>query len=164
MSTEIGIVVRQDARAKKWLIVSRRRDGIYLAVFDRRFGGMHVSYHDDGRVNFRAEKVPGPDPPPMSMVPLRSIETYVVYPYLSMPLSDEQLERLPDVTAGDAFDFHIAVERSEFRGRISCRLYLLRPGYAERVPLPFPAEKLLVERVIRETNPWILVQVLAPGE
>jgi hypothetical protein len=150
--------VRDHELAKDWLVVTRRRTGVYLATFDPRYGGMHVSYHNDGAVNMRAPKIPGPDIPTSKHTPLSEITTYVVFPMASMPLTAEQFERLPDADL-KRFDYQIVIERREIVQRLSCRLYLFRPGCEDRLPGPF-GEKLLVERRFRHTAPWIGVQLL----
>lgn len=57
------MTVSEGRITKKFLAITHRPSGIYLAVYDRKYGGAHVSYHTDGRVHFKAEGIPGPDPP-----------------------------------------------------------------------------------------------------
>jgi hypothetical protein len=160
-SYRILVAVDEGDQRRKLLSIRRSSTGIYLATHDPGLRGAHVSYKQDGTLFSRAEGYPGPDPPPIQMVPLDAIRGFVVYPLWHIPLPRERVDRLPVLSADDDADVLVSVRRAEIGRALNCRVYLVEPDQEVR---PFVPGRLLKECEIQVTNPWILVQACSPYE
>jgi hypothetical protein len=145
---------------RKLFLITRERSGVYLATNDPGLHAVHVSYKQDGTVFFRAERIPGPDPPPMPMTPLNAIRGFVVFPMMHVPLPQSRLDRLPPLVATDRADAVVSVDSRSVPTALDCRVYLVEPGQRLR---PLVPGTLLAEVVVEETVPWILVQACDPS-
>ncbi len=154
------IVVLTDGRiSKRFLVLTWRPDGIYLATLDERYGALHTSYHQDGTFHFRAPRVPGPDPPSIKRPAFTEVRGFFQLHFASFGTTRPQLERLSDLQAEDRPERLVPVDLHQLPGRLSCSVFILEPGYDG--PPPPKLGNLIHEALISETMPWILLHVYA---
>lgn len=150
---EVLVALEANGRRKKFLTLARRRTGIYFAMHIGRWGGVHTSYHNDGSYFFRAQRIEGPDPPPMMRTPLNQIQGEVQMGYWTAPAIGE-FDRLPELSDEHTFSAVLTISLVDLNARLDASIHLIEPGH-EQAPPAFPGKQLLVDRVFMDAHPWI---------
>jgi len=156
---ELVVAVVNGNAEKRFLSLARRRTGIYLATFQERFGGAHMSYHNDGSYFFRAERIEGPDPPVQMRPPLANFRGLMQVTYFSVGIPQAEFDRLPLLADAGGYDRVVRLDINALRGRLGASIYLMEPAHGG--PQPRLPGDLVHTELMDDDAPWIRVDLYA---
>jgi hypothetical protein len=158
-ATELTIAVSNGQITKKVVQVSRRRTGIYIAGFTKRFGGAHTTYHNDGSFFFRADRIPGPEMPMVKRAPLADIVNMEQICFMSLPLLQAEFNRLPALTSRHKGRI-VILDYKEVGERIALSTWVAAAAKVSERRTP-PDYRRLHSDILNDGHPSIIVDVYA---
>ena len=158
---ELYITVADGQSIKKFLVLTRRATGIYLATFYKQMGQLHTSYHEDGTSHFRAPGAPGPDPPDMKKLPLAKVRGSTQMCYAVFPITLDQFDQLPPLTPDDYPDCQLSLNLADLNDQLDLSIWIMEVDFSGPKPLQLRKE-LILEKQITETTPWLFLHLYAP--